>query len=102
MLPSNPDDLDRVICGESRKGIQCGHCHDGYNVYYHSPQLYCYKEEPVSCKLGWLFYILSELIPVTSVFGLVLLFKVNLTSGGPNGFICSVSCNEHFILMLME
>jgi len=59
-LPSNPDDLDRVICGESRQGILCGTCREGYTAYYHSPQLGCDKEEPVSCKLGWLFYLFTS------------------------------------------
>ena len=86
-LPSKPEELEKAICGDSRKGILCGTCNEGYTAYYHSPQLSCYKEEPLSCKLGWLFYILSEIVPVTIVFGLVLAFNINLTSGGLNGFI---------------
>ena len=86
-LPSNPHLLEEAICGESRRGILCGTCNIGYTAYYHSPGLSCRKEEPVSCKLGWLFYFLSEILPVTLVFGFVLLFNVNFTSGDLNGFI---------------
>ena len=86
-LPTNHDDLDEVICGKSRTGILCATCREGYTAYYHSPLLSCYKEEPVSCKLGWLFYILSEIVPVTLIFGLVLAFNINFTSGNLNGFI---------------
>ena len=86
-LPNRTEELEKAICGDSRKGILCGTCNEGYTAYYHSPQLRCYKEKPLSCKLGWLFYILSEIVPVTIVFGLVLAFNINLTSGGLNGFI---------------
>ena len=39
------------------------------------------------CKLGWFFYILSELVPVSAVFLTVLIFNINFTSGAVNGFI---------------
>ena len=39
------------------------------------------------CKFGWLFYILSELVPVTIVFISLLIFNINFTSGAVNGFI---------------
>ena len=86
-LPRNPDELEKAICGESRKGILCGTCNKGYTVYYHSPALSCLKDEPLSCKLGWLLYIVSEIIPVTLLFGFVLAFNLNFTSGSLNGFI---------------
>ncbi len=86
-LPSDSNQLEEIMCGESRRGILCGTCNEGYTAYYHSPKLSCMKEEPFSCKLGWIFYILSEIVPVTFLFGLVLAFNINLTSGSLNGFI---------------
>jgi hypothetical protein len=43
--------------------------------------------KPDGCKFGWLFYILSELMPVTLVFVVVLIFNIRFTSGAINGFI---------------
>lgn len=86
-LPSKPKDLEEAVCGTKRRGILCGACKEGYTAYYHSPDMSCNKEEPFSCKLGWLFYILSELVPVTLLFAIVLAFNINLTAGAVNGFI---------------
>ena len=43
--------------------------------------------KPTLCKLGWFFYILSELVPVTLVFIIVLALNISFTSGAVNGFI---------------
>ena len=54
-------------------------------VFFHSEQYNCHI-----CKLGhigWLFYALSELLPVTLVFLTVVLFNFHLTSGLWNGVI---------------
>ena len=87
ILPRSRSDLDKSVCGETRTGTVCGKCRDGYTVHFHSPGFLCKPAEPVGCKLGWLFYILSELIPVTVVFITVLVLNISFTSGVVNGFI---------------
>ena len=86
-LPSTafPEVLDEFICGHARTGILCGKCTDGHTVNYNSPYYSC--EEATLCELGWLFYILSELVPVTILFVVVLTFNISFTSGAINGFI---------------
>ena len=86
-LPRNSVELNQVLCGETRTGIACGKCTSNYTVHFHSPGFLCRPAEPVGCKLGWLFYILSELIPVTVTFIVVLGFNLSFTSGAVNGFI---------------
>ena len=84
-LPKTCQDLDNVICGAHRSGLLCGECIPNYTVFFHSEQYNCHV-----CKLGhigWLFYILSELLPITLVFLTVVLFNVHLTSGLWNGVI---------------
>ena len=87
ILPRNRSELDKSVCGETRTGTVCGKCRDGYTVHFHSPGFLCKSAEPVGCKLGWLFYILSELVPVTVVFITVLVLNISFTSGAVNGFI---------------
>ena len=87
ILPRNHSELDESICGVTRTGTVCGKCRDGYTVHFHSPGFLCKPAEPVGCKLGWLFYILSELVPVTVVFITVLVLNISFTSGAVNGFI---------------
>ena len=88
VLPRSYAELSRVVCGETRTGIVCGRCQDNYTVHFHSPGFQCkLSAEPAGCKLGWLFYILSELVPITAVFITVLVFNISFTSGAVNGFI---------------
>ena len=86
-LPRNYSDLNKAVCGDTRTGIVCGKCKHGYTVYFHSPNFLCKSIESVRCKLGWLFYLLSEIVPVTVVFIIVLVFNISFTSGTISGFI---------------
>ena len=87
VLPHKHSDLNKAVCGDTRTGIVCGECAYGYTVHFHSLTFLCKRAEPVGCKLGWLFYILSELIPITLVFITVLVLNISITSGTVNGFI---------------
>ena len=87
ILPQLSMKLDKAVCGESRTGTVCGKCADGYTTHFHSPNFECYPVNDSLCKIGWLFYILSELVPVTVVFITVIVFNISFTSGAVNGFI---------------
>ena len=86
VLPQTDSELDRSMCGYSREGTLCGRCRKNYTAYFHSPKFQCWLENNL-CKVGWLFYILSELVPVTVVFIIVIVFNISFTSGAVNGFI---------------
>ena len=86
-LPTNYSHLNLYICGETRKGIVCGICQENYSVHFNSPSYQCKPTGPLRCKLGWLFYVLSEIVPVTIIFISVLIFNIRLNSGAINGFI---------------
>ena len=86
-LPQTESELNETICGETRTGIVCGNCQDNYTVHFHSPDFKCKGKDPVGCRLGWLFYLLSEIVPVTVVFIIVLVFNISFTSGTISGFV---------------
>ena len=86
-LPKNTSQLNEAICGMSRMGTLCGDCNGEYTTHFHSPSFRCKPVKPGLCKVGWLFYILSELVPVTVVFVTVLVLNISFTSGAINGFI---------------
>lgn len=86
-LPRSGSELEEAICDVNRHGVLCGECREGYTTYYHSRNLGCLEAKPVSCKLGWLFYLLSELVPVTMLFLFVLVLNINFNTGAVNGFI---------------
>ena len=87
-LPNKPDgeELDKAVCGpNNRTGIVCGRCKDQHSVFYHSRNYKCGSNK--LCHLGWLFYILSELLPTTLFFVIILTLDISFTSGIANGFI---------------
>ena len=88
-LPKRKHELDKAVCGDTRTGNVCGICRDGYTVHFHSPNFLCKSTSngPAGCKFGWFFYILSEIIPTTLIFIIVLIFNISFTSGTISGFI---------------
>lgn len=85
LIPSDTNDLSKFVCRESRTGRLCGICTKNHSAYYHTNQHVCGSND--LCHLGWMFYILSELVPVTILFLLVILCNISITSGATNGVI---------------
>ena len=86
-LPASPDAkmLEERICGESRHGRLCGRCVSNKSVYYHSDSLLC--GDNTYCQYGVPMYIALELLPVTVIFLIILLFNISLTSGAVYSFV---------------
>ena len=78
------DDLDRLVCGNESTGILCNTCRDGYSVNYHTRDGVCSRK---NCRYGWLLYIVSELLPLTLLFIVVIVFNISFVTGELNGFI---------------
>ena len=87
LLPpsASSENLSSFICDKDRTGYLCGECRDELSVYYHSEKFRCGKAD--DCKLGVLFFILSELLPLVLFFTTVVAFDISFTSGYANGFI---------------
>ena len=85
-LEKNCSSVNQQLCEpQKRKGLLCGECIDNNTIFYHSPRFLCGK-----CKfgqVGWLLYILSELVPLTVLFVVIVAFNFRLTAGSLNGFI---------------
>lgn len=79
------NELDEYICGPERTGILCGQCSNGYSAFFHSTTYKCMID--YKCEYGWIFYILSEIIPITAIFLVVIIFNIQLTAGTINGFL---------------
>ena len=87
VLPAVADGekLDGSVCIHNHTATLCGECKPGTSVYYHSLHYVCGSNS--LCSVGWLFYILSELVPVTIIFLVIIVFNITFTSGLVNGFI---------------
>ena len=77
--------LNNVICKPSRTGKLCTLCKQNLTAYYHALYQKCGPRD--RCYLGSLLYIISDIIPVTIVFIIVIAFNISFTSGSTTGFI---------------
>ena len=87
LLPnaSNIEELDNLICGPNRTGFLCAKCRENHSAFFHTESFNCFQDQ--RCSFGCLFFLLSEILPVTIVFVLVIFFNIQLTSGNVQGFI---------------
>ena len=90
-------DLENLICGSSRTGMLCSLCRENFTAHYHNDIYEC-KETVDDCKWGWLFYILSEIIPVTILFIAILTLNITLTNGAINGFIFFAQISDTMLI----
>ena len=95
-LPNSSDYLVRHICGATREGIMCGKCTHNRSVFYHSRNSTCGVDE--LCNFGFLFYFLSEIVPMVIFFIIVIMFDLSFTSGKAVGFVFFSQCLNHLIL----
>ena len=85
VLPNDSNLLDQKICGPYRTGRVCSDCTDGHSTYFHSWKITCGSEE--LCDWGWFFYLLSEIVPLTILFIIIIVFNISFTSGNINCFV---------------
>ena len=84
-LPFSKSGLQKAICGKNREGVLCGKCDKNLSFYYDSNAFICGHSN--NCQYGILLYIAAELLPVTLIFLIILLLKINLTSGALYSFV---------------
>lgn len=85
-LSSNTSKLNQDFCGAfNRQGKLCGRCIEGF-----APPVYSYDMKCVNCTdyhKNWLKFMLYSFVPLTGFFFVVIMFRINATSGLMNAFI---------------
>ena len=84
-LPNDSKELSGFMCSYNRKGLLCGKCVDNHSMAFNSESFLCTNSR--YCHFGIIFYILSEIVPTTVLFLVVIVFDMTFTSGGVVGFI---------------
>ena len=79
--------LNKAICGKNRTGVLCSKCREGYVLHYHGYDRYKPCRSKDNCKIGWLLYIISEIIPTTILFAVVMVFNISFTDGVISGCV---------------
>ena len=85
-LPHNISDLNDIFCTPlNRRGLLCRDCIDGFG-----PSLVTIGYACANCtenNYGWMLYILSELVPATVFYFVILTFRIHITSAPMNCFV---------------
>ena len=90
-LPENITNVatfnEEVMCHAlNRKGVSCGKCNDNSAVAVNSYSSECMNIEKCH-NYNWIYLLLADLVPVTLLFLIVILFDINITSGYANTYI---------------
>lgn len=98
ILPSNTSvqALDNLICGAKRTGILCGSCTTNYSSYYHSSTYRC--KNNTKCKWGLLLFLITEILPVTILFIVIIVFDIKLTTGAFNAFLYFAQVSDTILI----
>ena len=87
-LPTDPDQLNDMMCGPyNRKGLCCARCLSGYGPGVYTLDRKCSDCSKMSIFSAICLYILVDLIPITVLFVLVIILRLNLISGPFLGYV---------------
>ena len=87
-LPNTTSELDDLLCAPvKRTGAFCGECRSGHAPSINSFLPSCVKCTHTEMKYNWVFYILSEIFPVTIFFLVIIFFHISVTRGSGNSFV---------------
>ena len=82
-LPNNTIEVDVFLCGViKRTGVLCGKCVCGYG-----PSIHTNKCVRCDANYMWLLYLVSQYLPLTLLFALVVVLDIRVTSAPANAFI---------------
>lgn len=87
-LPQDASDLTKKLCNKiNRTGVLCGSCLPDYGPVVNGYNVECHLCSPSHAKYNWVFYLMTEFLPITIFFFVVVLFNVSATSGPANAFV---------------
>ena len=93
-LPNNVSDLNDALCSMyNRTGTLCGSCVNGTYLRAYLYDMSC--TECVGDRSNWIKYIVITYVPMTLLYMIVLLFKVNIPSSHLQGYIVFSQSYHH-------
>lgn len=87
-LPRDASNLTKMLCNSiNRTGVLCGHCLPGYGPVANGYGVQCHLCPDSKTKYNWIFYLMTEFLPITIFFFIVVFLNVSATSGPANAFV---------------
>ena len=86
LMPSDSQDLNETMCApNNREGFLCEDCVPGYGPTTYSPKcMDCRKQSTLSAIA---LFLTLKLTPITMMFTLLLIFRINMTQGPIFGYV---------------
>ena len=96
-MPSDSQDLNETMCAPNhREGFLCEDCVPGYGPTAYSPKcMDCKKHSTLSAIA---LFLTLKLSPITVMFTLLMIFRINITQGPIFGYV--LYCQAHVITMI--
>ena len=87
-LPPQPTQVNSSQCDPyNREGLFCGECRAGFGPAVYSLDLHCANCSRMSTATAVSLYLLLELLPITTLFFIVLIYRPSLLTGPQLGYI---------------
>lgn len=83
---ASEQDLEKV-CTNNRTGTLCGKCATNFAPAVNTDTFQCVECRPEQEKYNWLIFLITEYVPITIFFFIVIVFNVSVTSGPANAFV---------------
>ena len=90
------EEMDIAVCRLNRHGAMCSQCKEGYSAYFHSNTNKCGENH--HCSIGFVLYLLSEVLPITGLFCIIVYFDISLTTGLAYNFIFMIQLMHHMVV----
>lgn len=85
-LPSNPNHLNAMCAEWNRDGSLCSQCKQGYGLSIANLYMRCVRCS-YSEGVGWLLYFTLQLIPVTIMFAIIIVFRLSIAKPPMNAYV---------------
>ena len=86
-LPQNPLELNQCMCGQwHRDGYLCDRCDESHGLSIANFYMTC-EQCSMRDGVGWLPFLLMQLVPVTVLFVVVVVFRLSITQPPFNAFV---------------
>lgn len=97
-VPSDPGQVNHSMCSNyHRRGVLCGECQEGFGPSAYSFDLHCSNCSDLHTATAVGLYILLEVIPITLLFFVLVVFHLNVMLGPVFGYI--IFCQYYVVLI---
>ena len=97
LMPNDSRDLNDTVCAPNyREGFLCENCVPGYGPTAYSPKCMDCRKHSILSAIA--LFLTLKLSPITVMFTLLMIFRINITQGPIFGYV--LYCQAHVITMI--